>query len=275
MINFPYIEYIQYTIHIPEDDVYDISSTRYDFTDEYNGSFEEILNECSIFICNSLVTFFIRNKYITTENDAKAFLQPFIESWEMKENCKRGLDQWKLTFSKSKFIYPLSTNDNNCIVFLSGMMIEAKSTLTARISVDHNKYPELPYNFHTSDIMIAIYNLYKTYNENYWTLNDHRIFFIISLSYFALTLIEERYGCDGRGSQKRKFAAKSLNIDINVLNKIGTLTGIYGGVNARKALGFKKPLTEQDRIFLETWIKQILIRIGEKDGGKPNLPFLS
>ena len=88
-----------------------------------------------------------------------------------------------------------------------------------------------------------------------------------SMAYFVLTIIDTVAG-------SRKRAASALDIEFELLHKFGNLASTRGDIGtARKAprSGNYRPLTGQEKAWLEQAVRRIIKRLGEHASGKPLL----
>ena len=92
--------------------------------------------------------------------------------------------------------------------------------------------------------------------------------YVTSDGYYILTEAEDRFG-------SRRAAARTLNIDVTVLNKIGELTSRAGGQRARKALGASRPLTSKELTWLKAALRALVLRSLEHDANQSSgLPLI-
>jgi len=82
------------------------------------------------------------------------------------------------------------------------------------------------------------------------------------MAYFCLTVLEHSTGI--RSGRRRK-AAEKYGIEFSDLNRVGKLTGVKGGQEARKSggRGEDQEYTPEDRQFLESTVKRMIQRAVE------------
>ncbi len=91
---------------------------------------------------------------------------------------------------------------------------------------------------------------------------------LAAMAYFCLTVVEAR-----AGGQKplRRHAARTLNIEYDILKCIGKLTsGEHGdGTSSRKYAAGQQPLPPRDVRWLETAVRRVIQQVAIADAGAP------
>jgi hypothetical protein len=83
---------------------------------------------------------------------------------------------------------------------------------------------------------------------------------LLTMAYFALTLLS-------RGDQRS--AAAHFNIEYAIFRKLGELTSTRGdNLVARKAEGAKHPLSDPEKLWIETAVKTIIRHLAAGGGSQ-------
>lgn len=119
-----------------------------------------------------------------------------------------------------------------------------------------NRYPTAPdNNFDLTPDAEFIWQRYRMFKEGREPL--------LSMAYFVLTAVETPAG-------GRKPAAIALNVEEDVLRKIGELSSTRGdSLSARKHASTIVPLKLNEQVWLEKAIEKLIVQVGRSRAGSP------
>jgi len=120
-----------------------------------------------------------------------------------------------------------------------------------------NRYPKAPDSaFELTPDAEFIWQRYRMFKEGREPL--------LSMAYFVLTAVETPAG-------GRKPAAKALNVEEELLRKIGELSSTRGdSLSARKHAGSIVPLKSNEHVWLEKAIEKLIVQVGRSRTGPPS-----
>ena len=182
---------------------------------------------------------FEMKEHHATEQEARDVVEPFIRNWEFAACFAHGHDHFHLDFDKSEIIDRNPAKDD---LSLSAHARLGRPTATVRLTMRHSRYPPTPIRIDSSHPDV------KTLDKRYRKFREGRED-LPSFAYFCLTVLEYPFTPPQRG--KRKRAAASYSVDVDVLERIGELSSTKGGSGARKREGVDTPLDEDEHRFLE------------------------
>ena len=189
-------------------------------------------------------------EHSSTEEGARAAVQPFIDRWEFEASLRLRPGQFKLRYRQPIIIDRNPTPGH--VTFIVHETILINDEISLRLS---GKYPEPPsdnpLNIHDPDVKTM-----HTRLGGYWQGHEP----LASMSYFCLTVLETRFG-------NRPKAAHACKVDPAILDKIGYLTAKKGGPQARKAEGTDSDLSSQETSFLTQAITQLVMRLAQVSAG--------
>lgn len=128
--------------------------------------------------------------------------------------------------------------------------------------VTRKHYPQPPGHFIATQEVNALWKRFQGYRDGKEPL--------LSMAYFCLSFVESRLG---KQESKRKNAAAALNIERNVLDKVGNLSTRHGDLStARKidANATGQPLTEIEERWLECAVLGLIKQFGAYSGNPPH-----
>lgn len=151
---------------------------------------------------------------------------------------------------------------------LEGFLTMEGSITTLRIT--RREYPKPPKIFRVSPDVETLWQRYQMYLDGKDQLQ--------AMAYFCLTLFELLAGGlpphRHVKSNRRRKASNMFSIEYDVLDQLGELTSAKGDrFTARKAQSTPIPLSEKERVWIESAIKQLIRRIGEHSSGQ-TLPVI-
>jgi hypothetical protein len=197
------------------------------------------VEEFSVALDKSSAKFLMKVHY-AMEDEAKAAVEPFINSWHVLSDLQLCPGVFRLCYVNAEIIDRASTPG---IVELHARPAFYGLNVKATLSQSHSKFPEPPLRFRASELVNFLHHQYIGYRQGKMSL--------AAVGYFCADALEEhnaRYG-----------------ISSKLLKRMSRLCTEKGGKNARKILGARQDLSSGEKIWLEQAIKTIIRRVGEKD----------
>jgi len=180
--------------------------------------------------------------HFSSPEDARSVVEPVLRAWEVATDLQRSRGELRFSFVAADII------DERGIVVGPASAPSGASARMDPLPVIRTKYPAAPSeSFRLNAEAWTILHRYEGYLEQREPLQ--------AMAYFCLTVLE------GKGRHKRQRAADKYNIDIAVLDTIGTLTTKHGDdLNARKASA-AQPLTAAQQTWLEAAVKKLILQL--------------
>jgi hypothetical protein len=177
--------------------------------------------------------------HFSSPEDARSVVEPVLRAWEVATDLQRSRGELRFSFVAADII------DERGIVVGPASAPSGTSARMDPLPVIRTEYPAPPSeSFRLNAEAWTILHRYEGYLEQREPLQ--------AMAYFCLTVLE------GKGRHKRQRAADKYNIDIAVLDTIGTLTTKHGDdLNARKASA-AQPLTAAQQTWLEAAVKKLI-----------------
>ena len=185
--------------------------------------------------------------------EAREAIEPFIQHWEFETGVRLGPNSFSLRYTNAEIIdrNPSPSKSGTRRIKVGGHVLR-NVIASAKITRGMQHYPPPPAGGSVDlddchvDRMKSRYDKYRLGRR---TLPD--------VAYFCVTALKEKYG-------NLSAAAKKCGVSNNVLVKIRSLSSKKGGVDeARKAIGADDEFTNQERRFLKTALRKIIIRAAQ------------
>lgn len=201
-------------------------------------------------------------EHFPNEGEARRAIDPFLRDWEMDADLRINLGMIRFTFERAELIdrdppppgSPLGIQlKGNALISMTGSL---SLNLTCR------NYPQPPHAFRATLEVQHAYRRWIGFRAGKEPLQ--------SMAYFVLTILESAAG-------GRRNAARSFNIDEDVLNAIGRLSSTKGNPDtARKAVPGTQfqDLTGAETQWMEKAIPLVIRRIGEHSSATSLSPIL-
>lgn len=190
-------------------------------------------------------------EHFSTEEGARAAVQPFIDRWEFETSLRLRPGQFKLRYRQPIIVDRKPTPGHATFIVHETILINDEISL--RLSGQYPDPPsDGPLNVHDPDV-----NTMHTRLGGYWQGHEP----LASMSYFCLTVLQTRFG-------SLRKAADACIVDLAVLRKIGYLTAQKGGPQARKAAGTYRHFSSQETSFLTQAITQLIMRLAQVSSGE-------
>jgi hypothetical protein len=188
---------------------------------------------------------FAMKAHCSTEQEARARLEPFIKRWELAAVLKRGPGEFGLEFEKAQVI---DRQPSAGIVLYAETAKFGTTFYPATLTLGRNSYPSVAENIAIDPDVEVMCRRYALYREGKDTL--------AAMAYFCLTVIESSAG--NRSAIKSRFG-----VSISVTSTLGRLSSEHGGMTARKSDGVQKEFTSSERNWLEQTISVLIFRAAE------------
>lgn len=187
--------------------------------------------------------------------DARKEVESYLRAWEIEAaiTCGKGSIAF---FYENANIIDLAPRVRGDVVVHPAACEAVAGAQIGKVVLTLTNYPPPPEVFRVSTDVESLWYRYKGYLDGKEPLLD--------MAYWLLTMIDAVYG-----QGKRKAAAHTLNVDSNVLNKLGSLTSTKG--DRREARKFPKggelqPLRGKERTWIEAVVRRLIHRVGEYAG---------
>jgi hypothetical protein len=190
------------------------------------------------------------------EEEARRAIEPFLRAWEMDADLNSNLGMIRFTFERVELIDrdPPSLGPSLAI-HLKGIASLSLVGQSVSLHLTCTKYPEPPREFRATPEVQHAYRRWIGFRSGKEPLQ--------SMAYFVLTLLESAAG-------DRKSAARSFNIEPEVLSTIGMLSSTKGDPDTARKVGpgtqFQE-LTGAEKQWLEKAIPLVIRRLGEHASG--------
>ncbi|WP_156955109.1 hypothetical protein [Polaromonas glacialis] len=206
--------------------------------------FEIIVHGC-------LVSFLPQSHFVDRDS-VRAASDPIARAWELMIALEVGAINAHLKYKNTEIVDRAPTP--GVIELHAEAIASATAFGHAMLIQSFKRYPQPPdpsFQFTPDvDFLWQRYCLFKKGREP-----------LLSMAYFVLTMIEIPAG-------GRRPAATTLNIEEDVLRKIGELTSTRGDrLTARKRSNTELPLEAQEQVWLEAAVKKLILQVGRSAAG--------
>lgn len=238
-----------------------------DFTEA--ATFRHETGDFSLRIDQGLATFQLKATYGSVI-EARAAVEEFTRSWEIDIAMKRQVPILHFAFDRAKIIINGKKSPESTPTIYAQGVDSAAEYGTPSLRMKFTVYPDLPAGFTVTPDAETLWNRWESYRDGHEPL--------MSMAYFCLTFIE--WSARAHGSRKAKGrdkASQMYRIHIDVLSKLGHLTGNTGDLATARKLTPKstlKPTSNRERQWVRAAVLAIVRRSGELTSG-PNLPMIT
>ncbi|MBI5282608.1 MAG: hypothetical protein HY858_13065 [Candidatus Solibacter usitatus] len=199
-------------------------------------------------------------EHYATELDAKAAVEPFLQSWELDVALTCGRREMTFAYKHASVV---DRNPPPPGVPIIGMAATSmgRASMSATGTVTRTTYPLPPTNFKADPDVLTLWGRYEGYKAGLEPL--------ASMAYFCFTLLASRHGKVGAVS-------KALAVSQPVLRKISELSTTRGDAStARKMTPDITPFATAETQWLDAALRAIIRRVGETAAGHkaPQLTF--
>lgn len=204
---------------------------------------------------NNVVTVWPKTHHPSAEH-AREEVDPYLRAWEISEAVRRGRRKVRFEYQSAEVVDRAPSPDGPQT---TRHVVSKFDTLrsVSRAAERSSSYPAPPETFVASPDVETMWQRYEQYVQGREPL--------LSMAYFCLTVLENSArGVPGKGNNRAK-ASRIYDIEYEVLDKLGALTSGFGdGGTARKADGAGRPLTPNERDWIERCLLSLIRRVGEK-----------
>lgn len=198
-------------------------------------------------------------EHFSSEAQARRAIEPFLRSWEMEADLRDQIRSIRFEFERTDVVdrAPPKPGEGATLNVELGEVVLVGESVSMVLT--RKKYPPPPTAFTTTpDVEMA---------HRRWLASRDGEEPLPAMAYFVLTILL-------RAAGGLPAAAKTYRIEESILRKIGELSSTRGGPDsARKADAASRPLTEDERRWLEDATKELIQRLGEHASGAPLLPL--
>lgn len=195
------------------------------------------------------------NEHFADEAQARAAIEPFLESWEIETDLLSQVRSIRFHFERADIVErnPRNPGEPETFSVEPGSYVLVGKDITMILT--RKKYPDPPATFTTTPDLLMAHRRWLAFKDGREPLP--------AMAYFVLTILE--YAAGGRPQ-----AAATYAIEKFILDNVGRLTSAKGDPGtARKAEAASNALTDRERQWLENVTKKLIYRLGEQASGKP------
>ena len=200
-------------------------------------------------------------EHFSEEEEARRAVEPFLRAWEMEADLNSNVGMIRFTFERAELVDRDPPPPGSPQVIKIKEAITVSVDLSASLQMTHRKYPQPPNTFRATPEVQHAYRRWIGFRSGKEPLQ--------AMAYFVLTLLESAAG-------GRKNAARSFNIELDVLRVIGELSSTKGDPSTARKAGpgtqFQE-LTGAEKQWLEKAIPLVIRRLGEHASGAPLAPI--
>lgn len=186
--------------------------------------------------------------HFPSQESAKLIVDAWLKAWTVDASLNNnGNRQFWFEFEIAEVIDRQPPPPGSIVAF-AGTARFSLICMPAHIHVTRNAYPEPPARFAAHPDVEIAWMRFRNYREG----NEQ----LLSMAYACLTLLERAY-------HKRKGVSVMLNIDVQVLNKLGSITSTHGDpLTARKIDPANSPLTDAEKNWVEQAVLGMIRQLG-------------
>lgn len=215
-------------------------------------SLEEELPSFRLCLENDLLVVELKDHF-PSEAGARAFVEPFLRSWELDVALSRGQSEITFEFIRSELVdrAPPLPGQQQTIEASTGFYV--MSSFDANLHVTRKQYPRPPRALAYTPDVESLWKRYQGFLKGREPL--------LSMGYFCPSLLQSTVG--GRNN-----AAATYSIDLPVLDKLGALTSERGDASEARKIDQRSqitPLTGYERRWIQEAIKILIRRKAEYD----------
>lgn len=241
----PHVESLVYRAESAEDIIYDDPPPVEIDTAKWNGCLE-----------NGILTCRMKTHYASI-SDAREEIESYLRAWEVSANLKQGEGSIKFVYQDANVVDLAPQETGRGVVVLGKAAVTGTTTVIGRVQISRKNYPLPPRSFTVSPDVETLLGRYEGYLDGKEPLQ--------SMAYFCLTMVERIYGGQQKkGENTRKATARTMEVDLEVLDTLGELTSERGDeTTARKFLGQPAPLTGTECAWIASVVRELIYRVGE------------
>jgi hypothetical protein len=200
--------------------------------------------------------------HFPNEESAKAAFEPILHSWESSVFLGPRKFRIRFKFDKADVVDRNQTPGRTTLYAHTAGSLESAGTITAILY--SSKYPEPDLNFAASPLTDELIFRLQQYKDGRQTLPH--------VAYYILERLEKEFA--GTKAKRRKELARILNIDDDVLDKMGHFSNKPDARIGRHASSIDAPLSNKELNWLEEAVFRLVKRAGEISFGSKILPII-
>ena len=192
-------------------------------------------------------------KFYADVDEAREAIEPFIQRWEFDAALRGGPNSFSLRFGEAEIVdrNPSPPELRSRGFGASAVLLELTASASGSVVLCFPHYPSPPARDTLDpddDYVVKTKRRYDKYRLGRTTLPD--------VAYFCVTVLEDRYG-------DLRVASKAWGISKSVLKEVKALSSYKGGENSRKADGFDVEFSREEKRFLDSALREIIIRAAQ------------
>ncbi len=197
--------------------------------------------------------------HYANEEEARNALESILRSWEASVFLRSGKEEVRFEFIDADLIDRDPPGPGEPSTIHVGFAEATSQVFPPSIIEGRAEYPRPPQYFALSPDVEVLLQRYRGYKQGREPLP--------AMAYFCLTVIKLR-----TAGQKRpqRDAAQLLNLDCDILNRIGRLTSDNRGdpLTARKYATNQQPLSTNETYWLEAAVRSVIRQLAVLDDGE-------
>jgi hypothetical protein len=200
-------------------------------------------------------------EHFATEAEARAAVEPFLQTWEIDIALEHGGREITFAF-KQLYVVDRDPPPPPPPGVITGMVAtsQGRGSTWATGQVTLKAYPPAPSNFVAVPDVVTLWTRFEGFTKGREPL--------AAMAYFCFTVLKNSFG--GRAG-----ASKALAIDEDVLRKLSELSTNRGeAATARKMTRHLAPITATEARWLDAAVRALTRRVGEIAAG-PSPPQLT
>ncbi|HEV8441415.1 MAG TPA: hypothetical protein VGT40_25275 [Methylomirabilota bacterium] len=250
-MNDPHVEWLRYRLEL---------GPALSITDA--PPLEHETDHCRLRLDAGTLTVTMKEHHASFES-AQETVDQCLRSWQVNTELTYGPGEFRFVYENGKLVdrNPPPPGSPILVPGTGVLSLTGHAALTTGATVTRHTYPAPPTDFGVSPDVETLWYRYRGYREGKEPLPH--------MAYFCLTVLEW-IGGGGRGrGNAREAAARTLGIDIDVLNRLGGLVSEKGDpTTARKRpKGGWQPYDPRELAWIEAVIRAAIRRTGEHAAG--------
>lgn len=200
--------------------------------------------------------------HYASKGEALEAVEPFIDHWEFEASMRFGPGNFELGFKEAEIIdrnpSPPEPRKEGFgasavppVLNVGGSAVFSGLTASGGVAFGSPRYPPPPGGGSVDLKDPCVVKMQSKYNKYCLGRVEQP-----AMAYFFVDALEEKYG-------DLAAAAKACGVSRGVLKEIKALSSYKGGEASRKADGFDKEFTREEKRFLNLAIPKIILRVAQ------------
>jgi hypothetical protein len=187
-------------------------------------------------------------EHYASESEARDSVDPFLRAWEIQHALWAGSAEIHFKFERSKIIERDPPQPGAPQTIELSSIVHGRAIVGATLSVTRGSYPAPPTDFEVSPDVETLWQRWEGYVGGREPLQG--------MAFFCLTVLRMHGGQAG--------ASKRFGISTKILRTLSYLASETGdAATARKATPNLRPISGEERAWLEAAVKALVRRVGE------------